>query len=128
MARRTLFVHLPNPACQSFLYVSTGRRRRRGLWGHFQERIAGDDELQELFGTGAGVGVVGGSVSGNLEIFDIEEGAPVKEFAALVKDHDPRIAGLSHVSSKRRPAGTPSRATRQQNRGQELVAIKAGSM
>ena len=53
-----------------------GHRLPDGQWTPYQKRIANDDELHSFFCDSvdvAGIGIVGGEVSGNLEILDIDD-------------------------------------------------------
>jgi DNA-binding transcriptional ArsR family regulator len=52
-----------------------GSKQPVGEWKTFQNEIAGPDELRNMFSNGAGIGIIGGRVSGNLEIIDFDEPA-----------------------------------------------------
>lgn len=69
-------------------------------WGKFQSKIATPDEIELMFQRGVGVAIVAGEASGNLEVLDIEKGAPFDEFCELVKEHDPSLLDtLVHVAT-----------------------------
>jgi hypothetical protein len=50
-------------------------RRIHGTWEPFQARLPSVDELQSWYRSKAGIGLVGGIVSGGLEIFDFDDGS-----------------------------------------------------
>jgi len=53
------------------------------VWKPFQSRIASEEELPQLFGRNGqsvGIGIIGGKVSGNLEILDIDAPELVEAF------------------------------------------------
>jgi hypothetical protein len=67
-------------------------------WADFQTRIASEDEIRSMFRRDLGVAIVGGDVSGKLEILDIEKDAPFLEFCELVGEHDATLLeALPHV-------------------------------
>jgi hypothetical protein len=62
-------------------------------WKPFQERLPDEGELHQWFGNGAkpGVALVGGKVSGNLEVIDLESLAPIAEWRELVEEAAPGL-------------------------------------
>ncbi len=55
-------------------------------WKEFQDRRPEPSEIQQWFGNGnAGIGVVSGRASGNLEVVDFEAAFPIKEWAQLME-------------------------------------------
>jgi DNA-binding transcriptional ArsR family regulator len=57
-----------------------GSKATFGEWKAFQSAIAGPDERRRMFSNGAGIGIIGGRVSGNLEIIDFDEPAYYERF------------------------------------------------
>jgi putative DNA primase/helicase len=69
-------------------------------WAEFQTRIPTPEEIRAMFREGLGVAIVAGEGSKNLEVLDIEAGAPFDEFCALIKEHDARLFDqLVHVAT-----------------------------
>jgi hypothetical protein len=69
-------------------------------WKEFQTRIPSRDEIRSMFSPGLGVAILGGEVSGNLEILDIESIAPFSEFQTLVSELAPELLErLPHVET-----------------------------
>lgn len=64
-------------------------------WKPYQERLPNDDELRAWFGNGArpGVALVGGKVSGGLEIIDFDAPELIEEWRELVEDAVPDLLG-----------------------------------
>src|SRR5262245_36550336 len=62
-------------------------------WKPYQERLPDEGELRQWFGNGArpGVAIVGGKVSGNLEVIDLEAIAPIVEWRELVEESAPGL-------------------------------------
>ncbi|MDN5669915.1 MAG: bifunctional DNA primase/polymerase, partial [Renibacterium salmoninarum] len=53
--------------------TTDGNKRPKGSWKHLQKARATEQEIREWFTTGnAGLGVITGKVSGNLEMLEIE--------------------------------------------------------
>src|SRR4051794_2824629 len=61
-------------------------------WKRFQERIATDAEIRDLFRNGCGVAAITGKVSGHLEVIDFEAGAPFHEWFSLIETHDSTLS------------------------------------
>lgn len=70
--------------------MADGSKRPQGAWKQYQEHLADPSQLEDWFPAGgtAGIGVVTGKVSGNLEMTEIEGAAAAKipELAALAHD------------------------------------------
>ena len=65
-----------------------GSKAAAVTWKPYQHRRASSEELAGWFKNDAfGIGIIGGAVSGNLEILDIEEKDVAKEFGELVKQN-----------------------------------------
>src|SRR5262245_33199632 len=62
-------------------------------WRPYQERLPDEGELRQWFGNGArpGVALVGGAVSGNLEVIDLEAIAPIPAYLELVEESAPGL-------------------------------------
>jgi putative DNA primase/helicase len=62
-------------------------------WKSYQERLPDEGELRKWFGNGArpGLALVGGKVSGNLEVIDLESLAPIGEWRELVEEAAPGL-------------------------------------
>ena len=54
-------------------------------WKPYQSKIATPEELQGWFQNGHGIGIIGGEVSGNLEILDFDHPDAFEDWCALVK-------------------------------------------
>ena len=68
-----------------------GTKAAACAWAAYQTRIADQDELKHLFAGMCGIAVIGGAVSGNLEILDIESDAPQNELVNLIDEHLPGL-------------------------------------
>jgi Bifunctional DNA primase/polymerase, N-terminal len=78
----------------------TGAKRPACEWKEFQERRATDDELRRWLASGRnGVAIVGGGISGNLEIIDIDEPELVEPFTKLAVSHVPKLADAPLVTT-----------------------------
>jgi len=76
------------------------KRPARSSWAEFQTRRPTDQEIRSMFQPGLGVAIVAGEASGNLEVLDIESGAPFAEYLELVRAHDDQILDrLPHVET-----------------------------
>jgi putative DNA primase/helicase len=60
-------------------------------WAEFQERIMSLDEVHLYFKGICGIAIIAGVVSGNLEIIDIEAGAPQSELAKMIEEALPGL-------------------------------------
>jgi hypothetical protein len=58
-------------------------------------RIASDDELVQMFSSAVGIGVIGGHVSGNLEIMDFDQEGIFDKWLAALADLDPAARKLT---------------------------------
>lgn len=68
--------------------------QRKATWRPFQERPPTDAELVRWFGReGRGLAVLGGVVSGGLEIIDVDDADLWAEFSDLVEDLAPGLIG-----------------------------------
>lgn len=74
-------------------------------WKEYQERIATADELQAWFGNGTerGIAVLGGHVSGGLEILDFDEPGLIERWAERVDREAPAL--LARLPRVRTPSG-----------------------
>lgn len=63
-----------------------GTKRPLVSWTVYQERIPAPDEIRRLYRGRCGLAVVGGAVSGNLEILDVDESILIRPWRAAV-DH-----------------------------------------
>ena len=64
-------------------------------WTSFQQEPADEATIRRMFANGESVALIGGAVSGNLEILDFDcAGEAVKGWADLVKSEDPDLAGV----------------------------------
>jgi len=90
----------------SVLPIGENKRPASGSWKPFQTTIATDDELQSWFATEDknGIGIVCGSVSGNLEAIDVD--AP-ELVADAVLEHIQKHAGdiAAKLTVHRTPSG-----------------------
>ena len=70
-------------------------------WKQFQDRIATEAEIRRMF-PGKGIATIGGSVSGKLEILDIDDPNLVEPFEAAVRELAPDLlAKLSIAATPR---------------------------
>jgi hypothetical protein len=61
-------------------------------WKPYQQRLASDDELQSWFGADPrGIAIVGGAVSGNLELLDFETESTFEQWRQLVEAQAPGL-------------------------------------
>src|SRR5215813_13651248 len=74
-------------------------------WTQYEERLPTEGELQKWFGNGKryGVALVGGKVSGNLEILDFDETELIAEWRVLVEEAAPGL--LDRLPQVETPAG-----------------------
>ena len=81
------------------------QKKDKATWKPFQDRIATDDELGRWFDSNARVGcaILGGAVSGGLEILDIDEPGIVEEYFAAVEEWCPSL--LARLPIVRTPKG-----------------------
>lgn len=62
-------------------------------WKTFQTKPAGSKTIQQWFGAGGvGVGIIGGAVSGNLEILDFDDPATAEKWWQELQEFDPDLA------------------------------------
>lgn len=95
------------PACER---LPKDTKTRKRTWKPFQSRIADEGELQQLFGhngQSVGVGIIGGKVSGNLEILDIDAPELVESFMQDVELVAPGL--LSRLPIVETPRGEGGR-------------------
>jgi hypothetical protein len=74
------------------------------IWSPFQREIAGPDERQRMFSNSCGIAIVGGRVSGNLEILDFDNEQFYERFMRLVKDAG-KLDVIQRLPLIRTPAG-----------------------
>jgi hypothetical protein len=72
-------------------------------WTHLQERLPLPAEIRCNFRHGCGLAVIGGRISGNLEILDFDAQGLYEQFAVLCADH-----GLSELLERLPLVETPS--------------------
>ena len=79
-----------------------GSKRPTMKWAAYQKHIPSEAELLSMFGNGAGLGIIGGSVSGHLEILEVHSDAiPIIIPAQLSFPHHPqREVGLIFWSTR----------------------------
>ena len=75
-------------------------------WKQFQRQPADSETVQKWIDRGHGIGLIGGTVSGNLEVLDFEAGADIRAFADRL---DQAARGLREKLSLL--VGTPQVAT-----------------
>jgi hypothetical protein len=90
--------------------VLNGHGRPQRTWDPYKERLPTEEEIRAWFDREqpAGIGVVGGKVSGNLECLDFDKGAEAiyPQWRELVEAECPGLVGrLTVVKTPRRPAG-----------------------
>jgi replicative DNA helicase len=82
-------------ASLSVIPIKTDGSKKADLptWEVYQSRKATAAEINGWFGNGASRGwaIIGGKVSGNLEILDFDEPELLEPFRELVKDHQPDL-------------------------------------
>ncbi|MEQ8786522.1 MAG: AAA family ATPase [Pirellulaceae bacterium] len=81
-----------------------GEGQLSATWLPLQERLPTGDELRKWYGP-AGIGVIGGKVSGNLEILDIDDGELVEPFKAAVEAEAPGLLDRLPQSQTPRDGG-----------------------
>lgn len=70
------------------------RLLHEGKWKPFQTKVATETQVTAWFGTGdasVAIGIIGGAVSGNLEIIDFDDPAKVKPWLELVRGYAPGL-------------------------------------
>jgi len=74
-------------------------------WKPYQKRLANDGELSKWFGNGArpGIAIIGGKVSGNLEVLDFDAPELIAEWRDLVEEAAPGL--LDRLPQVQTPAG-----------------------
>ncbi len=95
-------------------------------WTAFQKVAPTEDQVKQWFkqGKAAGIGVVCGKVSGNLELLDLESIAPLEIFAALVEQRVPGL--LARLPRSQTPSGGRHLFYRCERIGQnQKLAIRA---
>lgn len=75
----------------SLVPIGPGSKSPAIQWKEFQERLPTDDELVDWIDRYPGLGIVCGSVSGNLEFLDLEAGAPLQDYHRLVELRAPGL-------------------------------------
>jgi len=71
--------------------IGAGSKTSAIQWKGFQSRLPTDDEMADWIDRHPGLAIICGAVSGNLEVLDLEAGAPIKEFAKRVNERDPDL-------------------------------------
>ncbi|MBL8171713.1 MAG: DUF3987 domain-containing protein [Acidobacteria bacterium] len=76
-----------------------------GAWAQYESRLPTEAELQSWFGNGAerGIALIGGKVSGNLEILDFDAPELIAEWRALVEEAAPGL--LARLPQVQTPTG-----------------------
>ena len=74
-------------------------------WKKYQIRVPNDNELRDWFGDRQvhGIALVGGAVSGNLEVLDIDDRSLVKPFEDALREHAPNL--LDQLTRVKTPNG-----------------------
>jgi hypothetical protein len=75
----------------SLVPIVRGSKAPAVPWTDLQARLPTDEELDQWPRQFPGLGIVCGTVSGNLEVIDIESDAPIQEFADLVNKRAPTL-------------------------------------
>jgi hypothetical protein len=91
----------------SLIPVKTDGSKAAALpsWKIYQKRLPNDSELRQWFGNGArpGIAIIGGKVSGNLEVIDFDAPELISEWRRLVEDSAPRL--LAQMPQVETPSG-----------------------
>jgi hypothetical protein len=74
-------------------------------WKPFQSERATDSQLQHWFGDrpGAGIAILGGIISGGLEVLDFDSAAVFDQWATLLREQVPAL--LARLALVRTPSG-----------------------
>lgn len=81
-----------------------GKRPVLSSWAHLQQRRASTFELKSWFKADTNVAIIGGKVSGNLDIFDFDNGGELfRPWLEIVNDRDPELA--AQIVWERTPSG-----------------------
>lgn len=102
------FAHYAN-AGMSVLPIKTDGTKAPAVssWNLYRSKIATDAELTEWHEGGFGVGLVGGKVSGGLEVIDIDDPSLARPFYAALKNEDPGLVNMvSWVTTPRKDQET----------------------
>lgn len=91
----------------SIIPIKTDGSKRPALqtWKPFEDRLPTETELRQWFGNGKkyGLALIGGKVSGNLEILDFDAPEIIAEWRALVEEAAPGL--LARLPQVETPAG-----------------------
>ncbi len=68
------------------------RKKPTAAWKKFQTQRATAEEVNNLFNNGANIAVIGGAVSGNVEIIDFDEPKIFPDFMDSLRGHDMVLA------------------------------------
>ena len=71
--------------------IGAGSKTSAIPWKDYQSRKPTAEEITNWVKTHAGLAIICGAISGDLEVLDIETDAPVKEFARRVNERDPDL-------------------------------------
>jgi len=72
-------------------------------WKQYTERRPTPEEVDQWAGRHTGIAIIGGAVSGNVEVIDIDEPALVRPYVDALKAQDPTLPGrLCFVATPRR--------------------------
>ena len=83
--------------------VADGSKRPACRWKPFQSRLATDDELESMFSGHVGIGVLGGRVSGGLEILDFDKPGMFDLWQERLRERNgvvaARVEGMPRIST-----------------------------
>lgn len=80
-----------------------GTKRPAIEWKPYQNRLARPDEIEQWFASPKGIGVIGGSVSGNLEILDFDDTTTASAWLAEMQASAPDL--LARLPKVQTPTG-----------------------
>jgi hypothetical protein len=95
-------------------------------WKQFQKRAMMPDEARSLWSNRAGIAVIGGSVSGGLEVidFDVEAETVYPQWRALVEEEAPGLLAKCSIARTPRP-GVHARFRSWKTEGNQKLAMPA---
>ncbi|QQR80743.1 MAG: bifunctional DNA primase/polymerase [Deltaproteobacteria bacterium] len=72
-------------------------------WKPFQENLPSSEEIKQFFDQEAGIGIIAGKISGNLEVLDFDKPGIFEKWANLVREYNPEL--LSKLPQYETPSG-----------------------